>query len=81
MFIDGIDEVVAMRELDALQTIKHINVISIIKMPAWDIYIKANGYQKEKLYMVLELATGGDFFDYIVFMGRLDERVARFYFK
>jgi len=31
--------------------------------------------------MVLELATGGDFFDYIVFMGRLEERVARFYFK
>lgn len=36
---------------------------------------------KEKLYLVLELAAGGDLFDKIINMGGFSEDVARHYFK
>jgi serine/threonine protein kinase len=44
-------------------------------------YIKANGKKKEVDYIVLELAAGGELFDFIVLSGRFDEPTARYYFK
>jgi serine/threonine protein kinase len=36
---------------------------------------------QEKLYLILELASGGDLFDKIVSVGGFDEEGARVYFK
>ena len=42
---------------------------------------KSNGSEKEILYVVLDLAEGGDLFDYVFTVGRgFSEPIARFYF-
>jgi len=43
-------------------------------------YNKSSG-KKEVDYIVLELAKGGELFDFIAMTGAFDERVARYYFK
>lgn len=49
----------------------------------WDgIQTSSSGSQKQILYVVLELAEGGDLFDYIFTVGKgFPEKIARFYFK
>jgi serine/threonine protein kinase len=42
---------------------------------------KSNGSKYACIFIVLELATGGEFFDYIATGGRFDENIARFYFR
>jgi len=44
-------------------------------------YIKSSGKQKEVDYIVLELANGGELFDFISASGRFEEPLARYYFK
>lgn len=44
-------------------------------------YVKDSGKQKQVLYIVLELAQGGELFDFIANTGRFEEKVARYYFK
>jgi serine/threonine protein kinase len=41
---------------------------------------KSNGTKEPVIYIVLELATGGELFDYVALTGRFSEPVARFYF-
>lgn len=45
------------------------------------IYKKNSGKQKEVSYIVLELALGGELFDFIANSGRFEEPIARYYFK
>ena len=42
---------------------------------------KANGEKEHVIYIVLELATGGELFDYVATTGRFNEPIARFYFR
>ena len=42
---------------------------------------KKTGQKKEFKYILLELADGGSLWDHITFTGRLEERVARYYFR
>ena len=42
---------------------------------------KANGSKEPVIYIVLELATGGELFDYVATTGRFTEPIARFYFR
>lgn len=42
---------------------------------------KSNGVKESVIYIVLELATGGELFDYVATTGRFNEPIARFYFK
>ena len=60
----------------------HPNVINLIEYN-WDgVCKKTSGADKDVLYVVLELAEGGDLFDYIFTVGNgFSEPVARFYFK
>lgn len=41
---------------------------------------KSNGVKEAVIYIVLELATGGELFDYVATTGRFSEPIARFYF-
>ena len=41
---------------------------------------KPNGRKDPVIYIVLELATGGELFDYVASTGRFEEDIARFYF-
>ena len=57
---------------------------SIIHLVEYDwkgVMKQSDGCEKEVLYCVLELATGGDLFDYIFTVGKgLPENIARYYF-
>jgi serine/threonine protein kinase len=59
----------------------HENIISLVEYNWKGILKTSKGAEKEVLYCVLDLATGGDLFDYIFTVGRgLPENIARFYF-
>ena len=42
---------------------------------------RSNGDKENVIYIVLELATGGELFDYVATTGRFSEPIARFYFR
>jgi serine/threonine protein kinase len=57
------------------------NIVQLIEYDWKGIMKKSDGSEKEVLYCVLDLATGGDLFDYIFTVGKgLPENIARFYF-
>ena len=53
------------------QMVKHTYVVEMIEVLA----------SKTKIFIVLELVTGGELFDKIVQVGKLSEDQARFYFN
>lgn len=61
-----------------MHKLQHENIISTIEYGT-ELYVKKNG-KKEVDYIVLELAKGGELFDFIAMTGAFDERVARYYF-
>ena len=59
----------------------HPNIINLIEYNWEGIQTKDNGHEWEVLYVVLELAEGGDLFDYIFTVGAgFSEPIARYYF-
>lgn len=64
-----------------MSTLSHPNIVNLIEYSKDGVVEKANGTKKAVIYIVLELATGGELFDYVATTGRFDERIARFYFK
>ena len=69
-----------MTEVSAMQNLKHAHVVEQIEY-GMDTYIKDNGKSKTVNYIVLELASGGELFDFVANSGRFKEPVARYYFK
>ena len=67
-------------EISALSKVKHENVICLIEYGKGQ-YLKDSGKKKEVYYIVLELATGGEIFDFIAISGKFDEPTARYFFK
>jgi hypothetical protein len=41
---------------------------------------KKNGAKEHVIYIVLELATGGELFDYVATTGKFSEQISRLYF-
>ena len=69
-----------MTEVEAMKILDHPHVINQIEYGT-DTYIKNSGKEKTVSYIVLELALGGELFDFIAIAGKLDESMARYYFK
>jgi serine/threonine protein kinase len=46
-----------------------------------DLYRKKNRPSEKREYIALEIAEGGELFDYIASGGRFPEPLARYYFK
>ena len=67
-------------EVAAMKNLKHPNVIEQVEC-GQEMYIKADGRQRKVFYIVLELAAGGELFDFVANSGRFKENVARYYFK
>jgi serine/threonine protein kinase len=60
----------------------HDNIIGMVEYSWSGKLVKSSGKSKDVLYVVLELASGGDFFDYVITSGeKLSEEIARYYFK
>ncbi len=59
------------KEISIMKMVKHKNIVGMIEVLA----------SKTKIFIVLELVTGGELFDKIVQVGKLSEDQARFYFQ
>jgi serine/threonine protein kinase len=66
--------------MTALQNLDHPNIIKMITSGEGDL-VKPNGQIKKVMYIALELARGGELFDYIAQTGHLSMEATRFYFK
>jgi serine/threonine protein kinase len=68
------------REIAAMKAIQHRNVIQL-KFVDWDAqYEKKDGTKTDIILVVLELATGGELFEFLSFTGAFEEKIARTYF-
>jgi serine/threonine protein kinase len=68
------------REISAMSKLKHPNIL-LLKEVDWDCpYKRKNGQETKIMLVVLELATGGELFEFLSFSGFFDEAVARTYF-
>lgn len=67
-------------EVQAMMKLQHPNIIEQ-KEVATSLYEKPNGKSKSVSYIVLEIAQGGELFDFISNSGSFNEAEARYYFK
>lgn len=69
-----------MTEVDALSKLKgHPNILEIIEHGADD--YESKGRSKPVSYIAVEIAQGGELFDFIANSGAFDESIARYFFK
>jgi len=69
-----------MNEVESMQKLNyHQNIIQLLKSGC-DIVENEKGKKKKKSFVVLELASGGELFDFIANYGRFEEPIARFFF-
>jgi len=66
-------------EVDVLKKLNHENIVNFIEMGN-DTLHHPKKEKKVVNYIVLELAQGGELFDFVANSGRFNEKVARTYF-
>jgi serine/threonine protein kinase len=66
-------------EIEALTALDHQNIIKLIEQGTGDQVHSKKGKKKVK-YIVLEIAQGGELFDFVALGGALSESTARFFF-
>lgn len=67
-------------EVEIMKNLSHPNIINLLEFSDSATYKKPNGYSEDVFYLALELANGGELFDFIAQTGRFSEKVARYYF-
>lgn len=67
-------------EVEIMSSISHPNIINLINYSFTDSLVKPNGDSKDVYYLVLELATNGEMFDFLAETGAFSEEIARYYF-
>ena len=80
---DGLDDKtkeLVMTEVEAMGHLKNQHIIEQYEYGVGT-YVKKNGKVKEVQYIVLELALGGELFDFVAISGKFPEPLARYYFK
>ncbi len=63
-----------------MSKLSHPNIVNLIEYGQDGFVEKADGRKEPVIYIILELATGGELFDYVATTGRFSEPIARFYF-
>ena len=79
---DGMDEKtkeLVMTEVEAMSKLSNTHIIAQIEYGVGT-YEKSSGKKKEVQYIVLELALGGELFDFVAISGRFNESLARYFF-
>lgn len=69
------------REVEAMSRVAHPNVLRLLGVHDELEYTKKDGSSKKVIVIVLELATGGELFDFMMYTGCFSESVARAYFQ
>lgn len=62
-----------MTEVETMTTLSHPNIVNLVEYSRSGVVENSKGQKKEVIYIVLELATGGELFDYVATTGRFDE--------
>jgi len=70
-----------MTEVATMKNLSHTNIVNLIEYSNEGVVKKMDGREEKVIYIVLELATGGELFDFVATTGRFSETIARFYFK
>ena len=70
-----------MTEVQTMSQLSHANIVNLVEYSQEGIVVKSNGAKESVIYIVLELATGGELFDYVATTGRFSEVISRFYFR
>ena len=67
-------------EVGIMKALKHPNLVNMHEFMEKEEYFKTNGSSYHVMSVVLELATGGELFEYVANTGRFSDPVARTYF-
>ena len=68
-------------EAKVMSQLDHPNIIKLYEFGESGVFEKSNRKQITVSYLVLELITGGELFEYVALTGRFSDRLARHYFK
>ena len=66
-------------EINIMKQLEHENITRLVESDVGE-YMKRSGETYRVLYVVLELATGGELFEYVANTGRFSDSVSRTYF-
>ena len=70
-----------MTEVNTMTQLHHANIVNLVEFGQDGVVEKSSGAKEPVIFIVLELARGGELFDYVALTGRFDEPVCRFYFR
>jgi serine/threonine protein kinase len=68
-------------EAETMSKLSHPNILNMYEYSKDDFVEKDNGIKYPVVSIALELAEGGEVFDYISLGGAFNERTCRFYFR
>jgi serine/threonine protein kinase len=72
-------------KVNSLRNLKHPNLINFVACSDDGVVKQIRGTvlreTKNVIYLVLELAIGGELFDYVSLAGKFPENIARYYFR
>ncbi len=64
-----------------MRHLNHPNIVNLLDCGDNAFVEKSNDRKIPVIWIALELATGGELFDYVAMGGAFSERVCRFYFR
>ena len=70
-----------MTEVQTMSGLSHPNIVNLLEYSKDAFVEKEDGTKYPVICISLELATGGELFDYVALTGRFNENIARFYFR
>ncbi|CAD8207846.1 unnamed protein product [Paramecium octaurelia] len=68
-------------EINILKQLNHPNLVNLIEFNSALQYRRKNGQKEQRVCIILELAEGGELFEYVASSGRFSPETSRFYFK
>ncbi|CAD8198065.1 unnamed protein product [Paramecium pentaurelia] len=68
-------------EINILKQLNHPNLVNLIEFNNALPYRRKNGQIEQRVCIILELASGGELFEYVASSGRFAQETSRFYFK
>lgn len=69
------------REIQALNSLNHPNIVHIYGSSLNAVYKCKSGREYDVIYIAMELLPKGELFDVLFFTGRMEEPIARVYFR
>jgi len=72
---------IVMNEVEIMKNLSHPNIVNLLDFNGSAEHVKANGEKTAVFFLALELAKGGELFDFIAQTGKFNENVARYFFQ